>query len=157
MVKRIFSRDFWTEFVMAFLICTACICILEGIPGMIFIPEQQFGYEAFFSPPLFSFFSVVFGSLLRGKRETGLAGILLRRLLHLLTIELLVFGLNYAADTSFSSDTGLSIALAFSIALVFCLVYGVLYINDRRRAHAFNQELKRYQEKILQEQGAPSS
>lgn len=146
---RIFGKELWTEMMMSFFVCTACICILEGVVGTLFMPRQQFGYEAFFSPPLFGAVSVLFGIVTRSRRELSMGEVVARRCLHLLLIEGLVFGLNYAAGARFTA--GMSVALAFAIAIVFVTVYVVMYINDRRNAISFNEELKKFQCKIEQE------
>lgn len=81
-----------SEFMMAFFVCTTCITILEGILGMIFFPEERLPYEAFFSPPLFGFLSVLLGLVTKSKKELSVRQILFRRALHLLLIEGMVFG-----------------------------------------------------------------
>ena len=135
-------KGLW-EFVMAFLVCTACITLLEGIVGMLFFPQQRFGYEAFFSPPLFSFFSVLFGLIVSSEKELSVKQVLLRRGLHLLLIEGMVFGLNYISGTTFTPL--FAGALAFLIALVFGAVYGVMWWNDRTSALLFNGRLRAWQ------------
>ena len=55
------NRGKLVEFLMAFFVCSTCISILEGLLGMAFFPEDKFGWEAFFSPPLFGFHSVLLG------------------------------------------------------------------------------------------------
>lgn len=137
------SRSRLSELVMAFFVCTTCITILEGIVGMLFFPQVELGYDAFFSPPLFGLFSVLLGVINYSKKELSIGQVLFRRLLHLLMIEGLVFGLNYAAGMIFTPI--LVGVLAFSIALVFVAVYAVLWFSDRRSAMLFNQQLKVYQ------------
>lgn len=144
MKNRHLSSEAITEFLVTFLVCTAAICILEGVIGMIFMPEQKFGYEAFFSPPLFAFFSVLLGLVTYSKKELTVKQVLFRRALHLLLIEALVFGLNYASGITFPLPAG--IALAFAIMVIFVMVYLIMYINDKRSAKLFNEELKRFQE-----------
>ena len=113
-------KDFCIEFLMTFLDCTACICILEGFIGMLFMPEQKFGYEAYFSPPVFAFLSVLFGIVTTSKKELSMGQIVFRRILHLLMIEALVFGLNYLAGATFG--IALTVSLAAAIAVIFVLV-----------------------------------
>lgn len=137
------SRSRLSELVMAFFVCTTCITILEGIVGMLFFPQVELRYDAFFSPPLFGLFSVLLGFINYSKKELSIGQVLFRRLLHLLMIEGLVFGLNYAAGMIFTPI--LVGVLAFSIALVFVAVYAVLWFSDRRSAMLFNQQLKVYQ------------
>ena len=139
------GRELLVELLMAFLVCTACICILEGIIGILFSPEQKFGYEAFFSPPFFGICSVLFGLVTKSRRELSVKEIVFRRILHLALVEILVFGLNYIAGNRF--ETGLDIVLAVSIAVIFLMVYAILYINDKRNALQFNEQLKTFQER----------
>ena len=49
------------QFMLVFFIVTACITMLSGFLGMIFLPEMRFGYEAFLSQPLFGYFSALSG------------------------------------------------------------------------------------------------
>lgn len=137
------SKSSLSQMMMAFFVSTSCITVLEGIVGMLFLPEVKLDYGAFFSPPLFGLFSVIFSFVNYSKKELSIRQVLFRRLLHLLMIEGLVFGLNYAAGLKFTP--ALAWTLAFSIALVFILVYVVLWFMDRRSARIFNEKLKIYQ------------
>lgn len=128
---------------MAFFVCTACITILEGVIGMLFFPELRFGYDAFFSPPIFGFFSVLFGLVTKSKKELSVKQMLFRMALHLNLIEILVFGLNYMSGMVFEPVA--AVVLALSIALIFAAVYLVMWINDRKSAVLFNEKLKLYQ------------
>lgn len=151
MKSRNFGKEIWIEFVTAFLICTAGICMLEGIMGMMFFPEERFGYEAFFSPPLFAFFSVGFGLVTRSRKELSIRQVIARHILHLALIEAFVFGVNYLSGVLFSWKIG--IALALAIAIIFAMVYTVMYMNDRKSAALFNEKLKQYQEDAANREG----
>ncbi len=133
-----------TEALMAFLVSTACITGLEGILGIIFMPDVRFGYEAFFSPMIFGFFSALFGAVLGTEKEMSVRQVWIRRAVHLLLIEALVFGANSAAGMAF--EPVLALTLAFSIAAVFGIVYGVLWMNDVKSAADFNEKLKDFQD-----------
>lgn len=134
------------EFLMAFFVCSTCISFLEGILGMAFFPEDQFGYEAFFSPPLFGFLSVSLGIVTKSKRELTVKEVLFRQAVHLLLIELMIFGINYAAGMRFGIL--FSMMLALSIAAVFVAVYVVMWLNDKKSAAIFNEKLREYQSRI---------
>ncbi|MCI8978253.1 MAG: DUF3021 family protein [Lachnospiraceae bacterium] len=140
------NRGKLVEFLMAFFVCSTCISILEGLLGMAFFAEDKFGWEAFFSPPLFGFLSVLLGMVTKSERELSVKEILFRRALHLFLIELLIFGMNYAAGMQF--DALFSVTLAFSVAAVFVAVYVVMWLNDRKSAALFNEKLKEYQGRI---------
>lgn len=147
------NKSDFMEPIIAFMVCTTCITILEGVVGMILYPEQKFGYDAFFSPPLFGFCSVLLGVVTYSKKELSVRQVLIRRGIHLLLIEGLIFGVNYAAGIVFESMSILILAAA--IALVFVTVYVVLWLNDKRSAEMFNEQLKRYQRQILEAEERP--
>ena len=140
------NRGKLVEFLMAFFVCSTCISILEGLLGMAFFAEDKFGWEAFFSPPLFGFLSVLLGMVTKSKRELSVKEILFRRALHLLLIELLIFGMNY--ETGMQFDVLFSVTLAFSVAAVFVAVFVVMWLNDRKSAALFNEKMKEYQGRI---------
>lgn len=133
----------WKEMLISFMICTTCICIAEGVLGLIFMPEEKFGYEAFLSPPIFGFLSVILGFVAESKRELSVREVIIRKVIHLLLIEGVVFGLNYVAGSEF--PLGLQFSLAATIAVIYIVVHVVLYINDRRSAEDFNRQLEVFQ------------
>lgn len=132
-----------SEMLIAFCVCTACITILQGVLGMLFYPEEQLRYDAFFTPPLFGAISILFGLVTWSKKELSVKQVLFRRVIHLLLIEGMVFGLNYLVGNIFPLKE--SVVLALGIAAVFVAVYVILWINDKRSADSFNQKLKEYQ------------
>ena len=133
------------QFMLVFFIVTACITMLSGFLGMIFLPEMRFGYEAFLSPPLFGFLSALSGLITKSKKELSIKQILFRELLQLMLIEIMVFGANHMFGTSFGWQ--LSVTLAIGIAVIFVLVYVVLWLNDRNSAKAFNAKLAEFQKR----------
>lgn len=137
------SKEKVIEMFMTFFIVTACVTILEGILGGIFMPEVQLDYSAFFSPPLFGFFSSILSFVTYSSKELTIKQMLIRQVIHLLLIELLVFGLNAATGNLFEIKT--CVALALSVAVVYVVVCVVLWINDQKSASEFNQRLREYQ------------
>lgn len=133
----------FAELWMTFWVSTSCITILEAILGVIFLPDERFGYEAFFSPPVFGLLSTAAGIVMYSHRELSVRRVLIRKVLYLLIIEAMVFGLNYAHGHSYPFMTAL--ALAVGIFLVFFAVHLILWINDRRSASLFNERLKEFQ------------
>ena len=147
-------RKTLTEFVLSFFIITACITMLEGTLGMIFMPDLRFGFDAFFSPPLFGLLSSLSGLVTKSSRELSKKQLLFREFLQLLLIEGMVFGVNYAVGNVY--DLTLSLALAAAIAVVFCLVYFIMWLNDRQSAKLFNEQLKRFQKEVSDAGLSPS-
>lgn len=135
------------EMAEAFFVCTTCICILQGILGMLLYPEDKLTYDAFLVPPIFGVASVLFGIVTWSKEEQTVKQVLIRRAIHLVLIEILVFGVNYLAGNRFPLAE--AAILAIGIAMVFVLVYVITWLFDRKSAREFNENLKKYQETIL--------
>ncbi len=133
------------EELISFCICTTCITILEGVMGVLFFPDVMLDYGAFFSPPIFGAIGVLLGVVTISKKELTVKQVLIRRAIHLLLIETVVFGLNYLVGVIFPPI--IAITLALGIALVFVAVYFICWLDERRCANDFNQMLKSYQEK----------
>ena len=128
---------------MTFVIVTACVTIFEGILGVVFLPDQRFGYSAFFSPPLFGLLSALLGLVNYSSKELTIRQMLVRQAIHLILIEMAVFGLNAFSGIYF--EMKLCVALALSIAVVYAVVCVILWINDQRSASQFNQKLRQFQ------------
>ena len=79
-------------------------------------------------------------------KELTVRQVLIRRVIHLLLIEGMVFGLNYLAGVIFPPVV--CITLALGIAVVFVMVYVITWINESKSAADFNQRLKVYQADI---------
>ncbi len=135
------------EMAEAFFVCTTCICILQGTLGMVLYPTEQLSYAAFLVPPLFGLFSVLFGIVTWSKEEQTIKQVLIRRVIHLILIEVMVFGVNYFAGNRFPPTE--SVILAIGIAIVFVMVYVITWISDSKSAREFNDKLKKYQETIF--------
>lgn len=134
------------DFLLSFFIITACITILEGTMGLLFMPDVRFGFEAFLSPPLFGVLSAASGLVTKSKKELSMVQMAFRLFLQLLIIEGIVFGANYFFGARENFTLPLNIALAIAIAVVFVIVYFVMWLNDRQSAIRFNEQLKIFQQ-----------
>ncbi len=114
---------------------------------MIFFPEMELGYDAFFSPLIFAFFSVLFGLVTKSGKELSVKQVRLRRGIHLLLVEGMVLGLNYRSGMI--TDYAVLGVLGISIAVVFAAVYIFMWLNDQKSAALFNERLKQYQSKEI--------
>lgn len=139
------NKGLLLEFTLVFFIVTGCITILSGILGSIFLSDVRFGYEAFLSPPFFGFLSALSGLITKSGKELSIRQMVFRNCLQLLSIEVMVFGVNYVYGTTFSRE--LSVILAIGIAFIYLLVHVILWLNDRRSAMEFNTKLAEFQKK----------
>lgn len=142
------SKNILSDMVMAFFVSTTLITIGSGIIGSIFLKEVTFGYSVFLSPPLIGLLSSFLSIISYSKKELSTTQIMVRRVIHLLIIEMMVFGLNYFAGVVF--DLWFAVILAAFIMLIFISVYAIIWLNDKRIAKAFNEELVIFQRRIYE-------
>ncbi len=138
-------KNLLIEFMMSFFIVTACVTILEGVVGMLFLEDVKFGFEAFLSPPLFGFLTSLLGFITYSSKELTIKQALFRKAIHLSLIEALVFGLNAWVGNFY--EPKLVIALILAIAVIYITVNFVLWVNDQKSAEQFNENLRVFQEK----------
>ncbi len=135
----------FTELFMIFIVVTACITIGEGIIGVIFLPNATISYWAFFSPPIFGILSTILGLVTYSKKEMSVRQAIIRKVIHLILIEMLVFIVNIVAGADKMFSMSLRVALGIAIALIYVSANLILWMNDRRSAIEFNEQLKRFQ------------
>lgn len=142
------NKNIVIELVMVFFTCTSLITIGTGIIGTIYLKEASLSYSAFFGPPVIGFISSLLGFINYSKKELTVARIILRRGIHLLLIEGMIFGLNYLSGVTFTLK--FAIIIAVLIMLIFVLVHVIIWINDKRMSDIFNKELENFQKKIAE-------
>lgn len=142
------SRNSATDFLLSFFIITACITILEAVIGSIFMPEEQFGFEAFFTPPLFGFLSALSGVVTFSRHQLSAGAMAARLLLQLTLIEAMVFLVNFFFGSWELFTVPMILTLVFGIALIFNVVYLVMWLNDRRISRLFNERLLEFQKEV---------
>lgn len=138
-----------TDILLVFFVTTACITILEGTLGSILYPAERFGCTAFLSPPLFALLTTSSGLVMLSRKELSVKQVIVRRILQLIWIEAIVFGLNLVAG--FRYDLVAIISLALGVAAVFVTVNLMMWLNDRRIASNFNKKLRSMQDEYQQE------
>jgi hypothetical protein len=135
---------------MSFFVSVACICAAMAFIGLSYESDALFGYEAFISPLLFGGAASLPLLVKYSKRELTVKQAIFRNIMHLVLLEVLILALLFAAEliTNFS----IAISLAFTIFIIDMTVYLVLWINDSRTAHAFNEALLEMQNQEIHKQ-----
>ena len=135
----------FSEMLVGFCVSITFICILQGLLGGYFLPDVKLDFGVLLSPPLFGFLSTLLGVVEFSSRELTVRQVLIRRVIHLLLIEGMVFGLNILVGNGFTF--WMAVLLALGIAVVYICVYVVLWIDELRYARVFNEKLKEFQKK----------
>jgi hypothetical protein len=132
--------EFLKKNLMNFFIIVTCITAAIGILGSNFDPNAVLGYEAFFSPIIFGLIATVPSFILYSPKELSFEHMLLRRVLHFITLELLLIGFGYLSGIL--KETSVTISYAISIFIVYLITNVVQWIIDSRTADSINKGLK---------------
>ena len=142
------NKNTATDFLLSFFIITACITIMEAVIGTIFMPGERFGFEAFFSPPLFGFLSALSSVVTFSRRQLSAGAMAVRLFLQLAMIEAMVLLINFFLGNWELFTAPMILTLILGIALIFCVVYLVMWLNERRISRLFNERLLEFQKEV---------
>lgn len=136
-------RGFLKRCLMEFFIITTCVTAAIAILGQRIDPTARFGYEAFYSPLLFGFMSMIPSLVTYTSKELSLRKTLLRKLLHftLLEVILIAFG-HQAGILSGVSDT---LSFALTVLAVYLAVNYASWHLASKEAGKINEKLKSLQ------------
>lgn len=90
-------QNFLKKSLMQFFIITTCINVAIGILGLSLDPERRFGYDAYFSPLIFGFLSLLPSFITYSSKELTLMQTLIRKFFHWAAIEVLLIAFSYMA------------------------------------------------------------
>lgn len=138
-----FKTFFIQKIILGFFISFTLISLAMLVIGFIYEPDRQFGYEIFLSPLVFALVATLPSLLNYSPKELSLKATLVRKVIHLLLLEILIIGVLYISNIITSVD--LLLSLGFTIAIIDISVQIILYINDQRTAMMMNTQVKNYQ------------
>lgn len=141
-----FKTFFVRRIMMSFFISVTLITISMAVLGLLFEPDQSFGYEAFWPPVLFGAIASFPMLVLYSRKEQSIGEVILRSFLHFLLLESLILLNLYFAGILTSLSMMFSVAV--SILIINLSVHLISYVHDRRVALEFNQALLQLQESV---------
>ena len=136
--------DFKTFFVkkvmVSFYISVTYIILAMAVIGLIFEPDTNFGYEAFFSPLIFGAIAAFPKMITYSKEELSVRQTLIRNIIHFLLLEILILLSLYFGNIL--TSISMTVSLAVTILIIYISVSLIMWINDKKTASEFNKALK---------------
>lgn len=133
-------RSFLKRCIMQFFIISTCICIATALVGPILMPNATLKYPAFLSPPIAALLATLPSLVLYSKRELTLKQTIVRKVLHLLILEVLLTVVAWLCrSVSTMNETLLFMATVFLIYVAVGL-FNLLLQN--KEAKQINEGLK---------------
>lgn len=143
-------KEFLIKNVMnSFFISVTFICIGISVVGTVFEPEKQFCYADFLAPIIFGLAASLPSLVMFSRHELTVKEMLLRKLLHIILLELTVNGILFL--TGALTSLSVIISLVLTILIIDIAVNIVMYLNDLRSAERINSSIKEMQSKADKE------
>ncbi len=135
-------KEYIKNLLMNFFIVVTLVNVAMAVLGLIYDADRTFSYEAYFSPLIYGFLSMLPSAVLYSKKELSTRQMFIRTLLQITMIEIFLLGFMIANGIS---EPRLLFPLAVAILLVSFAVLGIQWLLDTRSAKDLNQRLAEYQ------------
>lgn len=120
-----------------FFIVATCLNVATAIFGPIFQPEAKFGFDAFYSPLIGAALGIMPSIILYSRKELNLRLTIIRKVLHLLVLEIIIIGFSILIGNNFSSfQIMLFVGIVLVVYLAVNLIDQLLQIKNTREINA---------------------
>lgn len=136
-------RDMINTYFMLVTMITGVMAIL----GMHFIPDVQFGYEAFFTPLKYAAYGTLPNMVMYARKELTVRQFLFRKILQLLLVEIIVVAVAVPMDAVKNGGTEMVVSLAGSIFIIYILTHVIDWFQNYNTAKQMTEELLNFQRK----------
>lgn len=137
--------EFLRKQLMYYFIIVTIVTLVSAILGLIYAPDQRFGYESFFSPLIFGLIGVLPAFVTYSKKELTMKQSLVREIFQLLLIEIMIISFCYIVGILKREMIG---SMIISILLVFVAVNCIDWLISNKKANKLTVYLKAYQNDI---------
>lgn len=131
-----------------FFVIVTLINLATFMIGEIFRPDQRFGYEAFLFPIIYAVIAVIPMLCMYSKKELTIKQYILKKLLLLISIEILLIFFVLGAKSLEPGNIALTVSFALSILVIFVFVHVVGWVLDWKDAKKLNSDLKLFQKRV---------
>ena len=131
----------------SYFISVTLINIAIFVTGMLFRPEQTFGYDAFLSPLLFGLLTVIPTIIMQSKKELTIQQLIFRKAIQLLMDIVIVIGAIFAGNELNKDTVVAAVGVSVSIIIVFIAVHLIEWMLEKRTAKQLTEELAAFQKR----------
>ena len=140
-------KDRIREAAGSYFIAVTLINIAIFITGMMFRPDERMGYDAFLSPLLFGFLTVIPTVIMYSKKELSIRQLLFRKAIQLIMDIVIVIGAIFAGNELNRETITAALGVAISIIIVFIAVHLIEWMLEKRTAKQLTEELAAFQKR----------
>ena len=135
------------EIAGSYFISVTLINVAIFVTGMLFRPDERFGYESFLSPLLFGFLTVIPTFILYSAKELSIRQLLIRKAIQLLMDIVIVVAVIFLGNEMNRETVTAAIGVSVSIVIVFVAVHLIEWLLAKRTAKQLTEELAEFQKR----------
>ncbi len=129
--------SFFRSCVIRFFIIATCLNVVTAIFGPMLQPEATIGFDSFFSPLIGATLGTLPSIILYSRKELTLRQTLIRKVLHLLALEIIIIGFSKLIGKDFSMyQIMLFVGIVLVVYLAVNLIGQLLQLKDTRDINA---------------------
>lgn len=141
------GKEFALDCIRTFFTVVTLINVVMFVLGLYFMPEKQFGYEAFAVPLIYGLAGTLPNLVMYSKRELKVAETLVRKTVQFVLIEVLVLFAAFHGAGEEIKTVEIIGSTAISIFVVYVIATLLDWVQNYLAAKQMTEELKRFQGK----------
>ncbi len=130
-------RSFLRDCAIRFFIIATCLNVATAVFGSVLQPDAILGFDSFYSPLIGAALGTLPSFILYSRKELNLRQTIIRKVLHLLALEIVIIGFSFLLVKSFSLfQTMFFVGIVLVVYLVVNLIDRLLQIKDTREINS---------------------
>ena len=145
-MKERFKENFRNYFIVVTL-----INLLMFVTGIIFAPEQRFGYEVFIYPLVYGALGLIPIIFFPEKKEYSVREYVIRQIIGAIMTAVIIDGVMFAGKVMTKEYIVIALVNVAGVFVIYALVNMITWVLDSKTARELNEELTAYQESLISE------
>ncbi|MCR5848525.1 MAG: hypothetical protein K6G75_10465 [Lachnospiraceae bacterium] len=144
-------KEHFKETVSTFFIIVTLINVAMFVIGLIFRPEQKFGYEVFIYPLIYGAISCIPNLIMYTKKEMSVTQVIIRKIIQLILIVAVLLVAILGGQPLSGELFFVGASITGSIVLVFIAVNVIEWWLASKTAGKMTEDLEAWKEKFARE------
>ena len=142
-------KEFIKSTLASYFIIVTLVNVATLVLGLIFRPEQRFGYEAFLAPLLYGALGLIPVFIMYSPKELTIKQIVIRKIVQLIALEFILVLAGFGRENLKAENLALIASFALSVLIIYVLVHVISWVLNLEMARQLTMDLQSYQSREL--------
>lgn len=139
------GKELLNDMIYTYFMLATMILGIMAVLGKHFMPDVQFGYEAFAMPLIYAAYGTFPNIVLYSKKELTMKQLLIRKIIQLILVEVIVITIAIPAEIMEAGRMEIVVSLIFSILAAYTLTHLIAWFQNCMVAKKMTEELLIFQ------------